>query len=42
MTSVEFESLVNKEDNKLISGKKIIIDEKIFSDIILLKIFRSN
>ena len=33
MTSVEFESLVNKGDNKLISGKKIIIDEKIFSDI---------
>ena len=29
MTLEEFENLVNKENNELINGKKIIVDEKI-------------
>jgi uncharacterized protein YlzI (FlbEa/FlbD family) len=33
MTLEEFENLVNKENNELINGKKIIVDEKILSEI---------
>ena len=42
MTLEEFENLVNKENNELINGKKLLLMKKYYLKLILLKIILSK